>query len=108
MARLREREVDNKLVITENEIDSLLASEQQNGRGDEVNLSHILVVVPENASPEQVQSRRARAEEALGQLTKGTDFRQVAAAYSERPTRCRAARWDGAPVSACPPSSTMH
>jgi peptidyl-prolyl cis-trans isomerase SurA len=85
MSRLREREVDNKMVITESEIDTFLANEQQDGRGDEVDLSHILVVVPENASPEQVQARRVRAEEALAQLSKGTDFRQVAAAYSEAP-----------------------
>src|SRR4051812_5891300 len=85
MARLREREVDNKIVITDSEIDALLASEQQDGRGDEVNISHVLVVVPENARPEQVQSRRARAEEALEQLKKGADFRQVAASFSEAP-----------------------
>ncbi len=85
MARLREREVDNKIVITESEIDALLANEKPDGSRDEVNLSHILVVVPENASPEQVQARRARAEAALAELAKGTDFRQVAAAYSEAP-----------------------
>ena len=86
MSRLREREVDNKIVITESEIDALLAaSVNAEMRSDEVNLSHILVVVPENASPEQVQSRRARAEEALAQLNKGADFRQVAAAFSEAP-----------------------
>ena len=85
MTRLREREVDNKIVITESEIDALLAAERQDGSADEVNLSHILVVVPENASPEQVQARRARAEEALAQLAKGADFRQIAASYSEAP-----------------------
>jgi peptidyl-prolyl cis-trans isomerase SurA len=86
MTRLREREVDNKIVITESEIDALLsASANEEMRSDEVNLSHILVVVPENASPEQVQARRARAEEALAQLRKGADFRQVAAAFSEAP-----------------------
>jgi peptidyl-prolyl cis-trans isomerase SurA len=85
MSRLREREVDNKIVITESEIDALLAAERQDGSADEVNLSHILVVVPENASPEQVQARRARAEEALAQLSKGVDFRQLAASYSEAP-----------------------
>ena len=86
MTRLREREVDNKIVITESEIDALLASSaNEEMRTDEVNISHILVVVPENASPEQVQARRARAEEALAQLKRGTDFRQVAAAFSEAP-----------------------
>jgi peptidyl-prolyl cis-trans isomerase SurA len=86
MSRLREREVDNKIVVTESEIDALLASAASGElRNDEVNLSHILVVVPENARPEQVQARRARAEEALAQLTKGVDFKQVAAAFSEAP-----------------------
>jgi peptidyl-prolyl cis-trans isomerase SurA len=85
MARLREREVDNKIVVTESEIDALLAGEQRDGSADEVNLAHILVVVPENASPEQVQARRARAEQALAQLLKGSDFREIAASYSEAP-----------------------
>ena len=86
MTRLREREVDNKIVITESEIDTLLAaSENEEMRSDEVELSHILVVVPENASPEQLQVRRTRAEEALAQLARGIDFKQVAAAFSEAP-----------------------
>ena len=86
MSRLREREVENKIVVTESEIDNLLAAEKRDGASnEELDLSHILVVVPEKASPEQVQSRRARAEEALAQLKKGVDFKQVAAAFSEAP-----------------------
>jgi peptidyl-prolyl cis-trans isomerase SurA len=86
MTRLREREVDARIVVTESEIDALLASSAGGTlRSDEVNLSHILVVVPENARPEQVQARRARAEEARAQLAKGADFKQVAAAFSEAP-----------------------
>jgi peptidyl-prolyl cis-trans isomerase SurA len=86
MGRLREREVDAKIVITESEIDNFLQGQQgRKGASDEYDLSHILVVVPENASPEQVQARRARAEEAHAQLRQGADFRQVAAAYSDAP-----------------------
>ena len=86
MGRLREREVETKIVITENEIDNFLRTRQdQQGANDEYNLSHILIVVPENASPEQVQARRARAEEARAQLSKNVDFRQVAAAFSDAP-----------------------
>jgi peptidyl-prolyl cis-trans isomerase SurA len=85
-SRLREREVDNKIVITESEIDALLsASVNEEVASDEFDLSHILVLVPENASPEQLQARRARAEEALAQISKGGDFRQVAATFSEAP-----------------------
>jgi peptidyl-prolyl cis-trans isomerase SurA len=86
MARLREREVDNRIVVTEGEIDNFISTQQaQTDRGDEFNLSHILVTVPENASPEQIQARRARVEQALEQLKSGADFRQVAASYSEAP-----------------------
>lgn len=85
VSRLREREVAQKIVITESEIDNFIQSQQSQGRNDEFNISHILVTVPENATPEQLQTRRARAEQALSQLKAGTDFRQVAAAFSDAP-----------------------
>lgn len=85
LSRLREREVAQKIVITESEIDNFIQSQQTQGRNDEYNISHILVTVPENATPEQLQTRRARAEQALAQLKSGTDFRQIAAAFSDAP-----------------------
>lgn len=86
MVRLREREVDNKILITDSEVDNFLKTQQtQEGKADEFNLSHILVRVPEQASPEQLQERRARAEEALAQIKAGVDFRQVAASFSDAP-----------------------
>jgi peptidyl-prolyl cis-trans isomerase SurA len=86
MARLREREVDNRIVVTESEIDNFISTQQtQTERGDEYNLAHILVTVPENASPEQIQARRARVDQALSQLKSGADFRQVAASFSDAP-----------------------
>jgi peptidyl-prolyl cis-trans isomerase SurA len=86
LSRLREREVENRVVVTDGEIDNFINTQQaQTGRGEEYNLSHILVTVPENASPEQIQARRGRAEQALEQLKSGADFRQVAASFSEAP-----------------------
>jgi len=86
LARLREREVDNRVVVTDTEVDNLIVSQKAaTGTADEFNLSHILVQVPEKASPEQIQARRTRAEQALAQVRGGTDFRQVAAAFSEAP-----------------------
>lgn len=86
MARLREREVDNKITIADSEIDNFLSTRQiQEGKSDEYHLSHILVSVPEQASPERLQERRARAEQALAQIRGGTDFRQVAASFSDAP-----------------------
>jgi peptidyl-prolyl cis-trans isomerase SurA len=85
ITRLREREVDNKIVVTDGEIDNFLSQQKRADAEDDYNLSHILVVVPENASPEQIQARRERAEKAYAQLKGGTDFRQVAVAFSDAP-----------------------
>ena len=86
MARLREREVDNKITVADSEVDNLLNVLQlQDGKTEEFDLAHILIRVPEQVSPEQLRDRRARAEKALAQITGGTDFRQVAASFSEAP-----------------------
>ncbi len=86
ITRLREREVDNKITIAESEIDNFLNTQQaQEGRADEYHLSHILISVPEQASPERLQERRSRAEQALAQIKGGADFRQVAAGFSDAP-----------------------
>jgi peptidyl-prolyl cis-trans isomerase SurA len=85
ITRLREREVDTKIVVTDGEIDNFLSLQHQGDANEEYNVSHILVVVPENASPEQIAARRTRADEAYAQLKGGADFRQVAVAFSEAP-----------------------
>jgi len=86
MSRLREREIDNKISVTEGEVDAALGALQaQDGKSEEFDLSHILIRVPEQASPEQLRDRRARAEQALAQIKAGTDFRQVAASFSDAP-----------------------
>jgi peptidyl-prolyl cis-trans isomerase SurA len=85
LARLREREVDSKLVVSEAEIDAFLQNRETEARNDEYQLGHILVRVPEQASSEQIQEREARAQQALAELKKGSDFGQVAATYSDAP-----------------------
>lgn len=91
IARLREREVDSKIVISEAEVDAQLQQLQGDaGQSEEYNLAHILVRVPEQATPEQILVRRQRAEQALAMLRKGTDFGQVAATYSDAPEALQA------------------
>jgi len=86
MSRLREREVDSRIVVTESEIDNFISSRAaQTGDDDELSLAHILVRVPEGASPEQLAERRTRAELALGRIKAGTDFAEVAASFSDAP-----------------------
>lgn len=83
-ARLREREVESKLIISESEVDNYLANKARIGSaGEEFHLAHILVTVPEQASAENIQAARERAEQALTKLQEGADFAQVAAGSSD-------------------------
>jgi len=86
LERLREREVDNKTSVTDSEIDNYLNTRAtQLGGEEEFNLAHILVRVPEQASPEQVKEKLARAEQALSALKAQANFGQIAATYSDAP-----------------------
>ena len=82
--RVREREVDSHITVSDAEVDIYLASlKAQAGSDAEYRIAHILVLVPEQASPEQIEVRRRRAEEALRSVRAGTDFAQVAATFSD-------------------------
>lgn len=86
IGRLREREVDQRIVISDAEIDAFIEQEEKGGAGnEEVELAHILVRVPESANAEILDQRRARAEEARAKVLAGDSFAQVAAAYSDAP-----------------------
>ncbi|MBI4988417.1 MAG: peptidylprolyl isomerase [Rhodocyclales bacterium] len=84
ISRLREREVDSKIVVSEGEIDNFLETAGMAG-SEEFNLAHILLRVPEQAKPEQLARLQARAEEIISQLRRGADFAQLAASYSDAP-----------------------
>lgn len=82
--RLREREVDSKLVISEADIEAFLATQETQGnKGEELKLAHILVVVPEQATAPSIRNYQRKAEDALTKLTGGAPFSQVAAGYSD-------------------------
>ena len=86
MARLREREVENRVQVSDTEVDLFL--EQLKNRPDEgaeYNVAHILVRVPEGASPERIRQARERAEQAAAEVRSGAPFARVAASYSDAP-----------------------
>jgi len=86
MQRLREHEVDSKIQVSEAEIDTYMAAAKAaDAARIEVDISQILVRVPENASPEQIAARAARAEEVMRQLRTGADFARMASTYSDAP-----------------------
>lgn len=83
MQRVREREVDTKIQVSDSEIDNYMAAEANAGQQEEVDVAQILIRVPDNPSPELLAQRRKRAEEVYQQVRTGGDFAKIAAAYSD-------------------------
>lgn len=81
--RVREREVDRRIQITEADIDDFLKQQQAADNSTEVNLGNILVRIPEGASAEVIAQRRARAEQLLSQIKNGAEFARLAASNSD-------------------------
>jgi len=103
VARLREREVEDKIVISEGEIDNYLETEKAKGSSaDEYEVAHILLRSPESASPEQIQALKLKAEQVFDRLKKGEDFAQLAAAYSDAPDGMKGGNLGARPLDRLP------
>jgi peptidyl-prolyl cis-trans isomerase SurA len=87
LSRLREREVESRILVSDGEIDNYLANPDQGGNtaNVEVQTAHIVIRVPEQASPDQLMRIGARAQAALDQIRRGESFAKVAASYSDAP-----------------------
>ena len=82
--RMREREMQSRIRITDAEIDKLIAERAAAGGGQlELNIAQILVSLPEGASAAVDAERKARAEAALARIKVGQSFEAVAAEVSE-------------------------
>jgi len=85
LQRLRERDVQARVRVSDLDVDQYLREQQSQADASkmEINLGHILVLVPENARPEQVAERQARAQRAADKVRAGEDFAAVAREFSD-------------------------
>jgi peptidyl-prolyl cis-trans isomerase SurA len=81
--RLREREVDERIEVSETEIDLFLEEQKVGGERADYNFAHILLRLPDQASPERIEQTRARAEKVRAEARGGADFSALAASYSD-------------------------
>ena len=101
-SRLREREVESRLVVSDSEVDNYLDSAAHANSSQSVLLAHIILRVPEQADSAKVAGIRSRAEQALQQVRGGEDFGRVAASYSDAPDGLTGGVIDWRPVDRLP------
>jgi peptidyl-prolyl cis-trans isomerase SurA len=86
IARLKEREVNNRVVVSDGEVDNFLTTQAtRKDDQDELEISHILIRTPEDATPDDLQKAKTKMDEALKQLSNGESFEKVSASFSDAP-----------------------
>lgn len=86
IAEVRNNEVRRRVTILPQEVESL--AKQISSQADyeaSVNLSHILIPLPENPTQEQLQKADAIVAKIMDEIKKGTNFGKLAIAYSADP-----------------------
>lgn len=85
LTRVREREVEGRIVVSDAEVSNFLAHPENAGGQEEYNLSHILFRAPDGATPEQLARLRTKAEDVAARVARGEPFDKLAASYSDAP-----------------------
>ncbi|HUK00815.1 MAG TPA: peptidylprolyl isomerase SurA [Steroidobacteraceae bacterium] len=84
---LRQRDVLQRINVTPKEIDQYLDREAKHPAvGSEYNISHILIAVPESATPAQLDAASKRAQDVYDRAKGGEDFAKLAVSYSNSQT----------------------
>ena len=81
---VRQRQIQDRVQVTERDIDNYLATRaKQGGNVVEYRIGHILVAVPDGASPEELADAKEEAEDILARLNAGANFSRTAVAESD-------------------------
>lgn len=84
LSRLQQRQVDNRVMVTDREIDDFLMNMQhQGGLEKEYRISHILFSLPDSPNAEDLQQTQALAEKVMEELRQGGDIAAIASTYSD-------------------------
>ena len=84
VGQVQRRFVSNRVSVSPRDVDDYLATVDKQGGGNrEYRLGHILIAVPEGASPEEIEQSREKAQALLAELRAGLDFSEAAVTHSD-------------------------
>ncbi|HEY5717677.1 MAG TPA: peptidylprolyl isomerase [Motiliproteus sp.] len=84
ITQVRERLVNQRIQITDQEVDNYLASDQGRRSAEpDVHLAHIMIPIAERGTPADIQAASDQAQRIYQALLQGADFAQQAVAYSK-------------------------
>lgn len=82
--KLEESAVAGSIVISDQEVANYLENQKKNGAaGTEYTVSHILISLPDNPTPQDIDQAQAKAQDVLKQIQQGLDFTTAAMKYSQ-------------------------
>ena len=87
LTRLREREVNSRVKVSDVEVDQYLQEQRSAAKPQEINLAQVLVIVPENATEAQVATLQQKARTIADRARAGEDFAKLARELSDAPDR---------------------
>ncbi|MEN3068283.1 peptidylprolyl isomerase [Uliginosibacterium sediminicola] len=102
ISRLRERDVDSRVQVSDGEVEAALASPEGQAAGKEYQVAHIYLRAPDGATPETWLRLNARAAEVTRLLKQGEDFSKLATAFSDGPDALQGGVLDWRPAQRLP------
>ncbi len=103
ISEVRNGEVRRRVTILPQEVDTLATQiGSQNTQGTELNVSQILLPLPENPTQQQVDDQETLARQLVGQLKGGADFGKLAVTYSADPQALKGGNMGWAKIEELP------
>lgn len=103
LTRLRQREVDNKVNVSDAEVDAYLTAQAKSGVDEEFHLARISIDIPDNATSAQIAAAQEKADTVLQKLHNGANFAEMSTEYSNAPNALEGGDLGWRPAAQLPP-----